>query len=335
LLYLRARFYDPFTGQFLQQDPVAYNDSVNLYAAFANNPATVRDPSGMAPKNYAARESEGASYARKSGVGPSPATIKGRKAVAALMRANREQQGARLALQSAQQRRRNKATPSDDTLIDQPAIGDLTTHIDTVVDSDVDTLTMPPHELDVTQEGPAVDERSTIEGAPVSWYRRVGQELIRGSHPERGRVKEGLVELRNAGRIKITSGDRSHFQPSEDTIYISQADYGITLHENLFTLFHEGGHRLSLKLSGSAEFAERYATPLGRFEEEMFNTVGHAKRFPNSYWGTVLSRIDNYKGATGVKGISKAIVEDYILRHGWSPATIFERYPGFRYDGAP
>jgi RHS repeat-associated protein len=46
LAYMRARFYDPFTGHFLQRDPEEYADSVNLYAGFANNPTSDRDPTG-------------------------------------------------------------------------------------------------------------------------------------------------------------------------------------------------------------------------------------------------------------------------------------------------
>lgn len=46
LLYLRARCYDPFTGTFLQRDPVQYVDSPNPYGAFRNNPLAFRDPSG-------------------------------------------------------------------------------------------------------------------------------------------------------------------------------------------------------------------------------------------------------------------------------------------------
>ncbi len=46
LVYLRARFYDPFTGLFLQRDPDEYEDSVNLYAAFGHNPVNLRDPTG-------------------------------------------------------------------------------------------------------------------------------------------------------------------------------------------------------------------------------------------------------------------------------------------------
>src|SRR5262249_17044902 len=47
LIYLRARFYDPASGSFLQRDPSGYKDSVNQYAGFANNPINVRDPMGL------------------------------------------------------------------------------------------------------------------------------------------------------------------------------------------------------------------------------------------------------------------------------------------------
>ncbi len=48
LIYLRARFYDPNSGSFLQRDPEAYTDSPNSYAALGHNPASLRDPSGRA-----------------------------------------------------------------------------------------------------------------------------------------------------------------------------------------------------------------------------------------------------------------------------------------------
>ncbi|MBN9690461.1 MAG: Ig-like domain-containing protein [Verrucomicrobia bacterium] len=47
LFYLRARFYDPFAGMFLEPDPMGYEDSVNLYAGFGNSPTVNRDPSGL------------------------------------------------------------------------------------------------------------------------------------------------------------------------------------------------------------------------------------------------------------------------------------------------
>lgn len=46
-VYLRARWYDPFTGHFLERDPLQYRDSPNLYAGFGNNPVTYRDPTGL------------------------------------------------------------------------------------------------------------------------------------------------------------------------------------------------------------------------------------------------------------------------------------------------
>jgi RHS repeat-associated protein len=47
LMYLRARFYDPYSGMFLEPDPLGYEDSVNLYAGMRNNPVSMRDPTGL------------------------------------------------------------------------------------------------------------------------------------------------------------------------------------------------------------------------------------------------------------------------------------------------
>jgi RHS repeat-associated protein len=49
LSYMRARFYDPFTGLFLQADPDGYAASVNPYVGLGNNPQSLRDPSGENP----------------------------------------------------------------------------------------------------------------------------------------------------------------------------------------------------------------------------------------------------------------------------------------------
>ena len=46
LVYCRARFYDPASGMFLSRDPNGYIDGVNQYAGFANNPISLRDPTG-------------------------------------------------------------------------------------------------------------------------------------------------------------------------------------------------------------------------------------------------------------------------------------------------
>ena len=45
--YLRARFYNPVFGRFLQED-VYRGDGLNLYAYCANNPVMYYDPSGYA-----------------------------------------------------------------------------------------------------------------------------------------------------------------------------------------------------------------------------------------------------------------------------------------------
>jgi RHS repeat-associated protein len=47
LIYLRARYYDPYSGMFFQPDPLGYEDSVNHYAGLGNNPVSYRDPSGL------------------------------------------------------------------------------------------------------------------------------------------------------------------------------------------------------------------------------------------------------------------------------------------------
>jgi RHS repeat-associated protein len=49
LYYNRARYYNPYTGRFLQTDPVGYGAGMNLYAYCNNNPIVHRDPSGCDP----------------------------------------------------------------------------------------------------------------------------------------------------------------------------------------------------------------------------------------------------------------------------------------------
>ena len=44
--YLRARYYNPVVGRFLQED-VYRGDGLNLYAYCRNNPVVYYDPSGM------------------------------------------------------------------------------------------------------------------------------------------------------------------------------------------------------------------------------------------------------------------------------------------------
>jgi RHS repeat-associated protein len=45
--YFRARHFDPIMGRFLQNDPMGYEDSLNLYQGLNMNPVNFKDPWGL------------------------------------------------------------------------------------------------------------------------------------------------------------------------------------------------------------------------------------------------------------------------------------------------
>jgi RHS repeat-associated protein len=52
LYFYRNRYYHPQLGRFLQQDPMSYTDSMNLYQAFGMNPVNFTDPFGLYTDYY-------------------------------------------------------------------------------------------------------------------------------------------------------------------------------------------------------------------------------------------------------------------------------------------
>jgi RHS repeat-associated protein len=50
LYYYRNRYYDPSTGRFLSEDPVHFRGGIDFYDYVYNNPLTMVDPLGLAPK---------------------------------------------------------------------------------------------------------------------------------------------------------------------------------------------------------------------------------------------------------------------------------------------
>lgn len=53
--YYRARIYSPALGRFLQQDPLGYVDTMNLYAYVRNDPVDLTDPEGLNPDGWLCR----------------------------------------------------------------------------------------------------------------------------------------------------------------------------------------------------------------------------------------------------------------------------------------
>jgi uncharacterized protein RhaS with RHS repeats len=52
LYYLRARYYDPSSGRFLQKDPLGVAAGPNIYSYVDNDPLNLIDPSGLSPVGW-------------------------------------------------------------------------------------------------------------------------------------------------------------------------------------------------------------------------------------------------------------------------------------------
>jgi len=55
LLYRRARYYDPQTGRFTQEDPIGLAGGMNLYGFAGGDPVNFSDPFGLCPKGEVCR----------------------------------------------------------------------------------------------------------------------------------------------------------------------------------------------------------------------------------------------------------------------------------------
>lgn len=57
LVFLRARYYDPRVGRFLQTDPIGYQAGLNLYMYVHNNPLNWTDSYGLSQLGVWAKDS--------------------------------------------------------------------------------------------------------------------------------------------------------------------------------------------------------------------------------------------------------------------------------------
>ena len=69
IYYMRARYFDPATGRFLNEDPVGFNAGSNFYRYVTNNPIGLRDPFGLCPPTRNQRLALGARGLLNLGIG--------------------------------------------------------------------------------------------------------------------------------------------------------------------------------------------------------------------------------------------------------------------------
>jgi len=70
LYYMRARYYDPEVGRFINKDPIGYAGGVNLFAYVSNNPVMYIDPLGLAYFGYRPLGSTPSWWAKGPGTNP-------------------------------------------------------------------------------------------------------------------------------------------------------------------------------------------------------------------------------------------------------------------------
>jgi RHS repeat-associated protein len=278
LLYLRARFYDPSTGMYLQHDPIGYEDSPNLYAGLGQNPASLRDPTGtvtvgvgaalkvkspnLRPTvNIRTATGVGAKYQKLpqfTGVGKATRTQRSplvNAVVDTVVKTDRSALAARFRRQTEQEMQKDLAN----------------------FDSEPTQVTANPFasrssDATTTAQGPAVEDMSTIEGAPV-------QPRFEDHMDEF--FDTDLLELARAQGIKMRwvegseiGGNLGEFRSATGEILIN-AKLRNDPAAAVQTIFHELGHYwwnrkgISRRYQGSNVLAEEAAVDLKAVMMEM------------------------------------------------------------------
>lgn len=66
--YYRARYYDPFSGRFVLEDPARFPGGIDFYAYVENDPVGLVDPLGFCPWQVHKRPLKGFPLAKQSQV---------------------------------------------------------------------------------------------------------------------------------------------------------------------------------------------------------------------------------------------------------------------------
>jgi RHS repeat-associated protein len=69
LYYYRARYYDPFSGRFVSEDPARFPGGINFYTFVENSPVNLIDPFGFCPWQVHSRPLKGAAGGAAHSIG--------------------------------------------------------------------------------------------------------------------------------------------------------------------------------------------------------------------------------------------------------------------------